>query len=265
MQDHLGTLAERRSPSRTLVCLLVILLLGGCASTREQDDDREQDDEEVPSVEESPELEPTVVGPRNYRDPLIGLNRAIYAFNDVSYRYALIPLSKGYINTVPGPLQQGFSNFFYNLKAPIYLVNNGLQLKPKAAGVNLLRFGINTTVGLLGFFDPATHWFDLEKRNTGFNETFAQYGAGYGIYLVIPLLGPADLRSGTSALVEGVFHPISYLADNPERIVIQSFDYFQEFAPDAERYLPLKEESEDPYIFFRNMYLQGVQRDAEYQ
>ena len=157
-----------------------------------------------------------------------------------------------------------FNNFFYNIKSPIYLINNSLQLKPKAAGVNLLRFGVNSTLGLFGFFDPAKEWFSLEKAKTDFDDTFAHYGAGYGFYIVLPLLGPSDLRDGSSALIEGVFHPIPYLVDDPEGSIIQGFGYFQEFAPQAELYQQLAEESEDPYIFFRNMYLQGIQRDAAY-
>lgn len=211
------------------------------------------------------DFEPTVVAYRDYRDPLIRFNRAMFAFNDVSYRYLLVPLGKGYTNNVPSPVQQGVSNFFYNIKAPIYTVNNLLQLKPKAAGTNVLRFGINSTLGILGFFDPASHWFDIEKADTSLGDTLAQYGAGYGFYLVLPLLGPSDLRSGTSSLVEGFLHPVSYISEDRDRIIIQGFDYFQDFAPEAESYPDLVEESEDPYIFMRNFYLQNLQRDADYQ
>lgn len=119
-------------------------------------------------------------------------------------------------------------------------------------------------MGLLGLFDPAAEWFHIEKAETGFEETLARYGAGYGIYLVLPFLGPSDLRSGTSTVAEGFLHPINYFVDDAERIAIQSFDYFQEFAPEAERYEELESEADDPYVFFRNMYLQGVQRDAEH-
>lgn len=252
--------------------MLAGALLTGCASVGQdsQPDSRFAWQSAEPVEIETPaqsavDIEPTVVAYRDYKDPLIRVNRAIFAFNDVSYRYALIPVSKGYVKVVPRPVRQGVNNFFYNIKAPIYLINNSLQLKPKAAGVNLLRFGINSTIGLLGFFDPAKEWFSLEKADTDFGDTFAHYGAGYGFYIVLPILGPSDLRDGSSALLEGFFHPISYVADDPERTVIQGFGYFQEFAPLAERYQQLSEESDDPYVFFRNMYLQGVQRDAAYQ
>lgn len=247
--------------------LLFALLAGGCATNSNQSNEPDNATEEGSGANASGnDPDATVVSYDDYSDPLIGFNRAIFAFNDVSYRYALIPLSKGYIKVVPEPARRSVGNFFYNIKMPIYFVNNSLQLKPKAAGTNLLRFGINTTLGVFGLFDPAKSWFDIERADTSVEDTLAQYGVGYGAYVVIPLLGPSDLRNGTSTLVEGFMHPIAYLVDSDrDRFLIQGFDYFQEFAPSAEQYPKLKEESEDPYLFFRNLYLQGIQRDADYQ
>lgn len=275
MQEKAGThklpydLSDRPPNCKLLSIALIltwIFAFVGCA-TVEEHNSAAADSEELNVFsrnQNSEEIEPTVVAYRDYHDPLIGINRGIFAFNDVSYRYALIPLAKGYTKITPAPVRQSVGNFFYNIKSPLYLVNNAFQLKPKAAGTNILRFGINTTLGLLGLFDPAKSWFDIDKADTNLNRTLAHYGAGYGAYLVLPLIGSSDLRSGSSTLVEGYFHPINYLVDGRERILIQSFDYFQDFAPEADLYLELSEESDDPYIFFRNLYLQGIQRDAEY-
>lgn len=253
------------SLSKALILILIFAFVG-CATVEEHNPTAADSEDQNTSSQnqDSEEIEPTVVAYRDYHDPLIGINRGIFAFNDISYRYALIPLAKGYTKITPAPVRQSVGNFFYNIKSPLYLVNNAFQLKPKAAGTNVLRFGINTTLGLLGLFDPAKIWFDIEKADTNLNHTLAHYGAGYGAYLVLPLIGSSDLRSGSSTLVEGYFHPINYLVDGRERIFIQSFDYFQDFAPEADLYLELSEESEDPYIFFRNLYLQGIQRDVEY-
>lgn len=286
MSSHSRISCSRRPGWRpiTFILLLSLVSLGGCASLGENasqanpepaeqiqsSDKRSSTNNANGDLASSTEgqtdddFEPTVVAYRDYRDPLIRFNRAMFAFNDVSYRYLLIPLAKGYTNTVPTPVQQSVSNFFYNIKAPIYTLNNILQLKPKAAGTNIARFGINSTIGILGLFDPAYHWFDLEKADTSLGETLAQYGAGYGFYLVLPLLGPSDLRSGTSSLVEGFLHPVSYISEDRDRIIIQGFDYFQDFAPEAASYNDLVGESEDPYIFIRNFYLQNLQRDADY-
>lgn len=211
------------------------------------------------------EIEPTVVAYRDYRDPLIRLNRAIFAFNDAAYDHVLVPLGNGWMRVTSEPVRASVGNFFDNLMAPIRLVNHALQLKPRAAARDAARFGINTTVGVLGLFDPAADRFEIEEAPTTFEDTLAQYGAGYGIYVVIPLLGPSDLRNGSSAILEGFFHPVSYLTEGGERIVVQGFDYFQDFAPQAERYHELEAEARDPYVFFRNLYLQGVQRDAAHQ
>lgn len=215
-------------------------------------------------------VEPTVVESHvvsypEYRDPLIRVNRVIFNFNDVTYRYVLIPLSTGYIRAVPEPVRNGIGNFFHNVKTPIYVVNHLLQGRPRPLGRNLLRFGINTTVGLLGLFDPARAWFGLEREAAHFEDTMADYGAEYGIYIVLPFLGSSDLRNGMSMIVDYYLNPIPHAVDRPASSAILGFDYFQEFAPEAERYRTLRREAEDPYIFFRNLYLQGIQRDAEFE
>ncbi|MDQ2076788.1 VacJ family lipoprotein [Marinimicrobium sp. ABcell2] len=241
--------------------VFVAVLAGGCASL--EDDFAATADE---SSDHPDDIEPTVVAYREFRDPLEPVNRAVFAFNDVSYRYVFVPLARGYNRRVPAPVRQGFSNFFDNLQAPVHLINNLLQLEPRAAGANVARFGINTTVGILGFFDPADNWFGIEPADASLDDTLAKYGAGYGFYVVVPFLGPSSLRAGTSALVEGYFHPISYIVtDDGERIVIQGFDYFQDFAPEADGYVKMVEESDDPYLFIRNFYLQTIMRDAEFK
>lgn len=211
-----------------------------------------------------PPIEPTVVSYPDYRDPLIWLNRGIFGFNDVFFRYLLIPVSKAYLWVVPDPVEAGVDNFFHNLRTPIYAVNHLLQLEPRPLGRSLARFGINTTVGVLGLFDPAKAWFDLDRAETHFEHTLADYGAGYGIYLVLPVLGSSDLRNGTSRIADYFLNPVPYLTDEPATTLIQTYDSFQLIAPGAEGYATLRGKSDDPYLFFRNMYLQGVQRDARH-
>jgi len=279
IQHHLASfITDSGRGVAAILLLLAVLLTGGCATVNGP---RGGDGLKVSSSDEKlpfpasrrarpPEqakgsaFEPTVVSYPEYRDPFIWLNRGIFSFNDVTYRYLLIPLGKGYVRVVPDPVQRSVGNFFYNLKTPVYAVNHLLQLEPEPLGRNLLRFGINTTVGLLGLFDPAKAWWGLEREQTDFEETLAGYGAGYGIYLVLPVFGPSDLRNGTSLVVDHFLDPVVYLTENPERTAIQGFDFFQAYAPGAERYETLRRKSEDPYTFFRNLYLQGVQRDAEY-
>ncbi|MDP1929980.1 MAG: VacJ family lipoprotein [Gammaproteobacteria bacterium] len=199
------------------------------------------------------------------RDPLIRLNRAVFAFNDVSYRYAIIPAARVYQNGIPAPLRTGVGNFFDNIKSPILFTNHLLQIKPREAGVDLARFVINTTIGLAGLFDPATTMFDLQRDETSLSETLMRYGTGHGTYIVLPFIGPSNVRDGSAMFVDGLLNPLRYVLDNPESGVVRVFDNFQEFAPSAESYLTMRAESQDLYIFMRNLHLQGVQRDAAYQ
>lgn len=238
--------------------IFLLFVLCGCATLEE---DLAATEGDAPPGD----IEPTVVSYRNFRDPLEPVNRAVFAFNDVSYRYVFVPLARGYNRHVPDPARESVGNFFHNLQAPVHLINNLLQLKPRAAGTNIARFGINSTLGILGLFDPAERWFDLAPADASLDETLAKYGAGYGFYLVVPLLGPSSLRAGSSALVEGYFHPIAYLTEDGERIIIQGFDYFQDFAPQADGYIQQVEESDDPYLFIRNLYLQTLLRDAQFR
>ena len=210
-------------------------------------------------------LAPTVVSYPEYKDPLIKFNRAMFAFNDVSYRYVLIPLSKAYRWATPDPVETSIGNLFYNIKTPIYAINHLLQGKPKPMGINLLRFGINSTLGLLGLFDPAAAWFDLQRAPSSFDQSLERYGAGYGAYLVLPLLGPSHTRAVPGLFVDHFLNPVPYLVDDPESTAILAADGFQQFAHESSSYLILREKSDDPYVFFRNLSLQKVQRDAEYK
>jgi phospholipid-binding lipoprotein MlaA len=258
-----------------LMMLFAGLLTGGCAAVKGPPGDEGQKAEPPPEVLYFPApggatvieptiIEPTVVSYPEYRDPLIWMNRGIFVFNDVTYRFLLIPLGKGYTKVVPVPVRNSVGNFFDNIKMPVNAVNHLLQLEPVPLGKDLLRFVINSTVGLAGLFDPAAAWWDIEADPTGFDDTLAKYGAGYGFYLVLPILGPSDLRNTTSLVADHFLNPIIYLLENPERSGVQGFDAFQDYAPGAESYETLREKSEDPYIFFRNLYLQGVQRDVDY-
>ncbi len=208
---------------------------------------------------------PNVVSYSTYNDPLIGYNRVMFAVNDRLYRYLLIPAARGYRWITPEPAERAIARVYDNLKTPGRALNHLLQLRPGAAKTNLFRLGINTSAGLLGLFDPAEAWFDLKQTETDLNDTLAEWGAGYGLYLVWPLLGPSDLRDTVSQAGGYFLDPVIYLTDNPATTAIQGFEYLQDFAPGADRYSELREQSDDPYIFFRNLYLQGVRRDAHYE
>jgi phospholipid-binding lipoprotein MlaA len=207
---------------------------------------------------------PNMVVVAEYRDPLMRLNRVVFAFNDVSYRYLLVPAARTYINVVPDPVKEGIGNFFYNLRTPIYALNHLFQGKPDQTVKDLGRFVVNTTVGIAGIFDPADSWLDMERQVTGAGDTLAQYGVGYGAYLVLPFIGSSNLRNAGGMFLEMPLNSLEYLIDEPESMMVRVFDNFQLYSPMIQSYPDITEESEDPYIFLRNLHIQGIQRDAAY-
>lgn len=269
-----GGASQAWKPGAAIVAVAAILaqpVLAGCAAQAEDPAPAqtvavpESSGETAEGRRETITIDPNVVSYDEYHDPLMPLNRFVFRFNDVVARYALVPLGKGYARVVPEAVDQRVDNFFSNAASPVYAVNNLLQAEPRLSARNLARFGINTTVGLLGLFDPADAWFGLERAESDFAATLAHYDAGYGIYLVLPFFGASDSRNATARVVDYFLHPIPWLLDQPESFFVLSYGFFHEFAQTAEDYEELLKQSEDPYIFVRNLHLQSVQRDAAYR
>lgn len=126
-------------------------------------------------------------------DPLESINRKVDSFNDKIDEIALIPAYIFYNETVPKNIRSGVSNFFRNLYEPIIATSALLQGDFRNAGIATLRFGINTTAGVLGVMDVAKN-FELESNWTDLGATFCHYGAPSGPYLVLPILGPTNVR-----------------------------------------------------------------------
>lgn len=245
-------------------------MISGCSSNNIEQAESESTNNQDIVIETSQGkqvLTPTVVtyDPVTFDDPLESINRPIFAFNDVIYRYLFIPVSKGYDTVVPDPVQTGVGNFFSNLREPLNLLNNLAQGEGKKSGTNLGRFLINSTVGLLGLFDPADAWFDLPEQTATIGDTLESYDVGYGNYLVLPILGQSDFRNAFSTISESILSPVHVISDSPQSTYLQGLDGFNDFVPTAPTYEELRAQSDDPYTFFRNMYLQSVLRDSEYK
>jgi phospholipid-binding lipoprotein MlaA len=126
-------------------------------------------------------------------DPWQDLNRKTFAFNEGLDAWVLEPAAEGWeAVTTPG-VRRSVGHFADNLRFPLHLVNGLLQGRPADAGVATARFAVNTTLGLLGFFDPATP-LGLEVRRADFGETLWRWGAEEGPYLVLPFFGPSNPR-----------------------------------------------------------------------
>ncbi|MFI5398959.1 MAG: VacJ family lipoprotein [Candidatus Binatia bacterium] len=126
-------------------------------------------------------------------DPLEGMNRKIFWFNDKVDTYIFVPVATGWDAIAPTRVKRCVSNFFQNLRFPIVTGNDVLQAKPLAAASDVGRFVVNTTVGVAGFFDPATGW-GLEQHNEDFGQTLGYWGVPPGPYLVLPFFGPSNPR-----------------------------------------------------------------------
>jgi len=147
-------------------------------------------------------------------DPLEGMNRFFYVFNARFDRYVFLPTVRGYRWITPDPVENSVTNFFGNLGEIKTFINATLQLKPKSAGVTLGRFVVNSTLGLAGLFDPATH-FGMVKRSEDFGQTLGRYHVGNGPYIVLPFLGPSNLRDTTGLAVDfGIKYGIDILRLN---------------------------------------------------
>ena len=153
-------------------------------------------------------------------DPWEKFNRHVYAFNVVVDRSVLKPLATTYTKVVPEPARNGVSNFFNNLGQPATIVNALLQGKGKLAGQSLGRFALNTTVGIVGIFDPATR-VKISNRREDFGQTLGFWGWKRSRYLVLPLFGPSTVRDAFGTAVNARLSPLRYVEDDKARIFLQ--------------------------------------------
>ncbi|RBQ26304.1 VacJ family lipoprotein [Arcobacter sp. CECT 9188] len=206
-------------------------------------------------------------------DPLSGYNRAMTSFNDGFYSYVLTPVSKGYATVMPKPARTGINNFFTNLMFPVRFLNNLLQFKFQNASEEVGRFFINTIWGIAGFMDPATDVIGMKLHKADFGQTLGKWGVGDGFPVVLPFLGPSNLRDMVGLTGDLIVLPTSQLGHN-------TFDYkipqnnLQEFAIDTlytvneysfhpDFYETIKKDALDLYPYLRDIYKQKRTKEIE--
>jgi len=190
-------------------------------------------------------------------DPFESVNRVMFNFNDKLYRLILSPVVKTY-RLIPEGARVSISNFYTNLTTPVSAINALLQLDLPNAGSEVSRFALNSTIGILGLFDPATRW-GFEQDREDFGQTLAHYGVGHGFYLVLPLISFSSLRDATGRLGNSALNPTNYIWD-PELddwIAFQALDTVNDFSFDVDIYTSLYDSALDPYVFFRSAYVQN--------
>lgn len=187
------------------------------------------------------------------QDPWEGFNRKVFVFNDTLDTYALKPVAKGYRAITPDPVEDGVSRMFSNVGEIVNVVNDLLQGKFRQAGNDTGRFLVNTTIGLVGFFDVADDLGMPKNDGEDFGQTLGVWGVGEGPYLVLPLLGPGTLRDGPAKIVDFLIDPISEIDHVPTRNQIHGVGVVSGRADllKAEELI-----SGDKYSFIRDVYLQ---------
>lgn len=200
------------------------------------------------------------IAPPRTDDPYENFNRKSYAVNDALDKAFIRPVAVGYRKVTNPPVRRAFSDFFTNIRMPITVANDLLQAKPRAAAEGTGRFLVNLTLGVGGFFDPASQ-LGLPLDETDFGITLAHWGVPEGPYLVIPLVGPTTARDVWRLPVDSYFFdPLSIYSRNHD------FKDGQYYLPqvmylvtlrsrgiDAESFL---QSAYDPYVFIRDAYRQ---------
>lgn len=143
-------------------------------------------------------------------DPLERLNRGSFKLGMGVDKALLAPVAHGYMAVAPKPLRERVGNVVYNLGEPNTVMNEVLQGKPKMAMRTTTRFIVNSTVGVLGLFDVASH-MHLPPHDADFGQTLGKWGAGPGAYLYVPLMGPLNARDAAGRIVDVVTDPVSLL------------------------------------------------------
>jgi len=231
-----------------LVSLLALLVWqnaglddNGCAASTNESVYEDFDDFDIP--DETPR-----------RDPLGCYNRFMFRVNDRVYFWVLKPVAKAYGRILPEQVRLSIQRCAKNLTFPSRFVSSGLQGKFKGAGSEVARFGINSTLGLLGLFDPADSLFDLEPSDEDFGQTLGRYGVGEGCPLVLPLLGQTNLRDAIGMVPDYFLHPVSHLDHAETAGGIRCFEKANYSSLHIGEYEALKEDALDPYTLIRDAY-----------
>ena len=205
--------------------MFIVLLLTGCSTTNTSKD-----------------------------DPLEPLNRAVFSFNEVVDDNILQPVAKTYKYITPDPVETGVSNFFGNLGEVSTIANDVLQLKFGQAGNDILRFSINTTLGVLGIFDVASS-IGLKKNKEDFGQTLGYWGMPQGPYLVLPFFGSSSFRDAPGLYADMAISPVEQL-HNKEQLAAKTLNVIDIRARLLRATRILDTAAKDKYIFLRESYLQ---------
>ncbi len=249
------------------VLALLVLAVGGCGAAAKDgaaytaialNEPNAPVDEDFDLLEE--ELEEKAV---TVPDPLKGFNWVMYTANDRLYFWVIKPVTQVYTAIAPKPARIGIRNFFDNLATPVRYVNCLLQGKGDAAAIESDRFLINTTVGILGFGDPAKDKYGKLPQDEDLGQTLAVHGVGEGFYLVLPLLGPSTARDAIGWVGDLFLNPISYIEPTEAAVGVGATRRVNDTSFHIGDYESFKEAAVDPYVAMYEAYIQYRNKKIE--
>ncbi len=193
-------------------------------------------------------------------DPHESFNRKVHDFNRGLDRAIIRPAGKGYSAAIPDDIETAIGRFAFNLSIPSAVVNNVLQGNMRGAFQDTARFAVNTTVGLGGFFDPASEMSMPAPTDADFGQTLYTWGVPAGNYGEVPVLGPGTDRHFAGKVVDLFTNPLTYVFPEPERYYGTAAAVASRLS-DRARYSDTIDsvlyESEDSYAATRSLYLQN--------
>ena len=191
-------------------------------------------------------------------DPLEPLNRVIFKFNDFIYINGVRHIANGYSFVVPDFIERGAVNFFQNLRYPVRFAGNLLQGRVKGAWTETERFVVNTTLGVGGFFRVSDNFKRMQIAPEDVGQALGAWGMGEGPYLVLPFLGPSNVRDlfglvGDRA-VNPLDQPFTVIDDQGWQFAIGVTEFVAQSPSLMSLYMQVRENAIDPYSAFKSGY-----------
>ncbi|MCW5729382.1 MAG: VacJ family lipoprotein, partial [Alphaproteobacteria bacterium] len=193
-------------------------------------------------------------------DPLEPLNRGILAFNDI-IDFALLKPAATVLSYAPDFVKESIRNVLSNLRSPVTFANDVMQFTFRDAARTFDRFVINSTLGVGGLWDPAEKLFGIRGHRADFGQTLYSHGATAGFYLVLPLIGPSNLRDGVGLAVDSLIDPWGYFLPTEftlSRIGLTAVSTREELLDPLDE---LRKSSIDWYAGLRGAYYQARARE----
>lgn len=192
-------------------------------------------------------------------DPIAPFNKTMFVFNDAMFYWLIKPVYIKYNCIVPARVRKSIRDVFTNLKMPVRFSNCLFQSNLKGAGMELLRFAVNSTAGGGGFWDPATKLLHIKEEDRDFGQTLGGYGMGPGAYIVLPFIGPSNTRDVSGLVMDTILNPLSWVSlfflTPVEGVGNYAYQGVNELSLDAgEGYEKITKKAIDPYIALQDAY-----------